>query len=130
MAAAVAAALVVMSTSTAYASESHISQADLLRQIEAGDAPVVVDVRSRREFERGHVPGALHIPFWAMPARASEISSAAEEPIVIYCEHGPRAALAKAALRAAGFRKVLYLEGHMSGWKRAGLPQEAAPPPP
>jgi rhodanese-related sulfurtransferase len=129
IAAAIAIALVTMPAHAAQASESHISQADLLRAIEAGEAPVIIDVRSNREFEKGHVPGALHIPFWAMLSRASQVPTPPEEPVVIYCEHGPRAGLAKAALRAAGFREVLYLEGHMSGWKRAGLPQETAASP-
>jgi rhodanese-related sulfurtransferase len=111
----------------ARASESHISQDELLRAIEAGDAPAIVDVRTRRAFEKGHVPGALHIPFWAMAWRASQVPTPPDELVVVYCEHGPRAGLAKAALRAAGFHEVLYLEGHMSGWKRAGLPQEATP---
>jgi rhodanese-related sulfurtransferase len=125
----VAIALVGMPALAARASESHISQDDLLRAIGAGDAPAIVDVRTRRAFDKGHVPGALHIPFWAMAWRTSQVPTSPEEPVVIYCEHGPRAGLAKAALRAAGFREVLYLEGHMSGWKRAGLPQEATTPP-
>ena len=109
---------------------SHIEAAELLRLIEAGSAPTIVDVRTRSEFESGHVPGALHMPFWAVFARASDLSEPADQPIVVYCEHGPRAGLAKAALRAVGFREVLYLEGHMSDWKRAGLPQEITAPPP
>jgi len=130
IAAVIASILIVMSTHTARASESHISSADLLRAIETGGAPAIVDVRSGREFEQGHVPGALHIPFWAMLSRFSEIPTTPDEPVILYCEHGPRAGLAKAALRAAGFHKVLYLEGHMSGWKRAELPQEITAPPP
>jgi rhodanese-related sulfurtransferase len=130
IAAVIASALVVMPAHAARASESHISPLHLLREIEAGSAPLVVDVRSGREFEKGHVPGAFHMPFWAMLSRSSEIPASPDEPVVIYCEHGPRAGLAKAALRAAGFRKVIYLEGHMSAWKRAGLPREATAPPP
>jgi len=108
-------------------SGSHIAAAALLERIEADDAPPVVDVRSRGEFERGHVPGAVHIPFWAIPGRRDEIPAA--EMVVVYCEHGPRAGLAKAILEIAGFEGVVTLEGHMSGWKKAGLPQEHATPP-
>ena len=35
-----------------------------MRQIDNGTAPVVVDVRSKKEFDEGHVPGAIHLPFW------------------------------------------------------------------
>ena len=130
VAAVIASVFIIMPAHTARAAESHISPAALLLAIETGGAPAIVDVRSGREFKKGHVPGALHIPFWAMLSRSSEIPTPPDEPVVIYCEHGPRAGLAKAALRAAGFRQVIYLEGHMSGWKRAELPQEIAAPPP
>jgi rhodanese-related sulfurtransferase len=104
--------------------ESHISPQELLAQIAAGTAPTIVDVRSRSEYEKGHVPGAIHIPFWAARSRAAQIPTPPEQPLVIYCAHGPRAGIAKAALRTAGYRDVIYLEGHMTGWERARLPEE------
>lgn len=109
-------------------STTHMDPAELLRLVEAGEAPTIVDVRSRGEFERGHVPGALHIPFYSAWSRGSEIPTPPQEAIVVYCEHGPRAGLAKAGFRLAGFERVLYLKGHMTGWKKAGLPQEATEP--
>ena len=96
----------------------------LLAEIEAGTAPAILDVRSRMEFAHGHVPGARHIPFWTLPVRRSEIPVSPDDPLVVYCGHGPRAWFAGAVLRACGFRRVVYLEGHMSKWRRAGLPQE------
>ncbi len=108
--------------------EGQIAADALLARIEAGSAPTVVDVRSRREFESGHVPGAIHIPFWAASGRADQISAAKDAPVVVYCEHGPRATLARVGLQAAGFENVITLAGHMSGWKEAGLPQAQADP--
>lgn len=99
----------------------HITPTALLAQIEAGTAPTILDVRSRREFVNGHVPGARHIPFWILPARTSEIPASQADPIVVYCGHGPRAYMAGAALRLSGFRRVVYLEGHMLQWRQAGL---------
>ena len=93
--------------------------------LNSGARPTVLDVRSRWEFARGHVPGAVHIPFWTLPMRVSELSQSRDLPVVVYCGHGPRAWFAGAVLRANGFRQVVYLEGHMSKWKRAGLPQQS-----
>jgi rhodanese-related sulfurtransferase len=103
---------------------SHITGTTLLAQIEAGTAPTILDVRSQREFAHGHVPGALHIPFWAVLTRMSEVSTSLADPIVVYCGHGPRAYVAGAVLRASGFRRVMYLEGHMLKWRQAGLRRE------
>ena len=86
----------------------------------------IVDVRSSGEYESGHVPGAIHIPYWAMLTRHSEIPTGHDEPVVIYCEHGPRAKLAKLFLKMAGFDQVVYLTGHMSSWRKAGLPVESS----
>lgn len=84
----------------------------------------ILDVRSRREFDSGHVPGARHVPFWAVPFRASKVISSRSEPVTVYCGHGPRAWMAKAVLRAAGFRHVRLLKGHMRAWIKAGKPLE------
>src|SRR6266536_3587574 len=62
----------------------------LLAPIGAGTAPVVVDVRTRREYDSGHVPGAIHIPFYSLLARQAEIPGSRDEPVVVYCERGPR----------------------------------------
>jgi len=103
---------------------SHIAPGELLELIEAGKAPKIVDVRSRYEYDKGHVPGAIHIPFWAAFSRSSEMAAVQDDMVVVYCEHGPRAGIAKLALRFSGFKKIVYLEGHMTGWKKAGLPQQ------
>jgi len=114
-----------MSLPAASELRSHITPTALLAQIDNGTAPTILDVRSRREFVNGHVPGARHIPFWTLPARTSEIPSSPADPIVVYCGHGPRAYMAGAVLRVSGFRRVVYLEGHMLKWRQAGLRQDA-----
>ena len=93
-----------------------------MKHISAGTAPVVVDVRSRKEFDEGHVPGALHLPFWKAGREWRSIASARESLVVVYCGHGPRAYLAGAALRRRGFKNVAYLTGHMKKWKQMKLP--------
>lgn len=102
-----------------------ITGADLSQRIERGDAPRVLDVRSDKEFAAGHVPGAVHIPFRSVGERHAELGVAKDDPVVVYCAHGPRAVWAGAALRDEGYTQVVYLEGHMSSWSKAGLPTEA-----
>lgn len=105
-----------------------IARQELLARIEAGAAPTIVDVRSHSEYRRSHVPGALHVPFYAMLGGVDTLPSGAseDEPIVVYCEHGPRAGIARAQLWLASDRPVRFLEGHMTAWKGDGLPVESA----
>lgn len=84
---------------------------------------VTLDVRSAREYASGHVPSARHLPYWRLLfGRRPPLPSA--ETIVVYCGHGPRAWIAKAALRARGYRDVRLLAGHMRAWRKAGRPLE------
>jgi rhodanese-related sulfurtransferase len=97
---------------------------DLLAAIDAGTAPPIVDVRTRREFSHGHVPGAINVPLSSLMFDASNLPVPHDTGVIIYCGHGPRARMAAAAMRRAGFLKITYLDGHMSAWRRAGLREE------
>lgn len=99
-----------------------IHPASLAAVIAAGRAPRILDVRSRLEYLAGHVPGAIHIPFWLMSVRVAHVRASHEEPVVVYCGHGPRAWMARAVLQRHGFRRVALLAGHMRAWRQAGLP--------
>lgn len=101
-----------------------MSPSELMDQIAAGTPPVILDVRSRQEFVQGHVPGAIHVPFWKVAAGSEKLFAFRDSPIVVYCGHGPRARIAGSALRRRGFRSVAYLVGHMKNWRSMRLPVE------
>ncbi len=105
-------------------SADRISAEALLTRIESGAAPVILDVRSRSEFARGHVPGARQISFWRISRHIGELAIPRDSELVVYCGHGPRAAIAGRALRRRGFTRITYLEGHFSEWRGAGLREE------
>jgi hydroxyacylglutathione hydrolase len=98
-----------------------MSPADLVARIEAGTAPVVVDVRSTAEFAAGHVPGAVHLPVWRC-LLGGRPPAAAGGPVVVYCGLGPRAQMAAAFLRWRGVSGIVELDGHWAAWQAAGLP--------
>ena len=96
-----------------------ITPAELRRRLGQRDAPVVLDVRTRAEYEAAHVPYAINIPFTEIGTRAGEIPSKGRDEIVVYCGHGPRAWIAAARLRRRGFRGVRFLRGHWKAWNRS-----------
>jgi rhodanese-related sulfurtransferase len=101
-----------------------VTAEDLLARMRAGTAPAILDVRSAREFAAGHLPSAVHVPFWRVSARIADIPARADDELVVYCGHGPRAKIAGRALRRNGFTRVVYLDGHFSAWRREGRPEE------
>jgi hydroxyacylglutathione hydrolase len=85
-----------------------------------GDAPVLLDVRSAFEYDSGHIPGAVHAPLSGVLTVAEAIVNNKEDLLVIVCEHGPRAQLARMFLKFRGYKNLQLLEGHMSRWRSSG----------
>ncbi len=104
--------------------EGYMQQQELLAQINQGQSPLVIDVRSTSEYKTSHVPGAIHIPFWTAFTTDKLDGQKKTQTVVLYCEHGPRAGVAKLAFSLSGFENISYLAGHMTAWKKAGLPVE------
>lgn len=96
---------------------------DLLNHIKSNKSPVIIDVRTSFEFKAGHIQGAIHAPAWKILLWLARIPADRDVELVVTCEHGPRAQLAKGLLGMFGYRNISLLEGHMAAWRRAGLPQ-------
>lgn len=85
----------------------------------------LVDVRTAREFNQGHISGAINVPVNRIGTPPKKLLKAKARTVVVYCHSGSRSALAAHKLRAAGFKQVLDL-GPMSNHKRLPLAENAA----
>lgn len=103
---------------------SGITRDELLTLLRDGTAPLIVDVRSQREYDRDHVPGARHVSFYVIGSGLRKLGASKNEPVVLYCEHGPRTGIAGFTLKLSGYEQVYSLEGHMKGWRAKGYPVE------
>ena len=90
------------------------------RHLKKGSAPVVLDVRSAFEYDSGHIPGALHAPLHVLLKTVEKAIGNKEDLLVIVCEHGPRAQVARMFLKFRGYKNLQLLEGHMSRWRSSG----------
>ena len=102
----------------------NITRDELLSQTMMEKPPLVVDVRSRGEYDRDHVPGAVHIPFYSVGLGLHALGYSKQDPVVLYCEHGPRTSIAGFSLYLSGYEKVYSLEGNMKGWRKSEFPIE------
>lgn len=82
----------------------------------------VIDVREPGEFQLGHLPGAVNIPRGVLEFNIGSNSALAnkDEPIVLYCKTGGRAALSAVNLQRMGYSQVRSLTGGFDGWVRGG----------
>lgn len=117
-------ALIAGSCSPAPVSVEEISADELQTLVDAGEAPLILDVRTPAEYAQGHVPGAVNIPHDQVPGRIDGVEGYGADQVVVYCRSGKRAGLAADALVEAGI-PVLHLVGDMAGWERDGRPIEA-----
>lgn len=101
-----------------------ISQAALLARMEQKSGICILDVRTAREFNSGHIPGAINISHQEISANLDRLKPHMNEDIVVYCELGVRARMAQRALAKAGFLHVYHLTGDMAAWRNAGLAME------
>jgi hydroxyacylglutathione hydrolase len=82
----------------------------------------VVDVRTPREWNSGHVPGAKHVFLPELRQRMVELD--ADRATAVYCGSGYRASIATSILRPNGFKNVWNVPGSWEAWKKAGFPVE------
>lgn len=81
---------------------------------DSDDNSFLVDVRSEKEFHRGHIEGAVNIPVDELRDRLAEIPKGLR--IDIYCEAGLRGYLASRILKQNGFEEVFNLSGGYVLW--------------
>lgn len=82
------------------------------------EGATLIDVRTRLEWEAGHLPGAHHIPIEQLSGRLDEIRR--DAPAVIVCRSGNRSAMATAALARRGY-EVTNLAGGLAACGRQGI---------
>ena len=93
----------------------------------AGASPsgfVLVDVREREEWDRGHLPGAVHLARGVLERDVGGAVPDPDTPLVLYCGGGYRSALAAASLQDMGYTRVESMDGGWRVWTEAGFPTE------
>lgn len=93
-----------------------------LTQMINRDSPLVVDLSSSQDFEKGHIPGARHVPLSQFDPENKELAKVREMPVAVYCKNGTTSAQAATRLVKAGFKHVFWLGGGLSSWQQADLP--------
>ncbi len=91
-----------------------VTPAELRKELEGPDPPMLVDVREPNEWEIVHLPNAHLIPQAQLPDRLEELAAARR--LVLYCRSGARSARATRLLLDLGFTNVRSLAGGVTAW--------------
>ncbi|MBD8513264.1 rhodanese-like domain-containing protein [Photobacterium sp. WH77] len=96
------------------------NQATVLVNREDG---VFVDIRSKDDFQRGHIAGALHIlPSEIKAENFGLLEKYKSAPIIVVCKTGQTAQESASLLHKAGYAKVSLLKDGLISWNEANLP--------
>jgi rhodanese-related sulfurtransferase len=87
-------------------------------------APTVLDVRSKSEWQGGHIPGSINMPLNHLEERASEVPT--DGKLVVHCQGGYRSSIAASLLQRLGHKNVTDLVGGYKAWVQS-QPAKAAP---
>jgi hydroxyacylglutathione hydrolase len=88
----------------------------------------VLDVRERPEFEAGHIPGSIHVPYHDVTEIPRGVDPA--RPVAVICSSGQRSAVASSLLLAHGAGHVIHVAGGGVGtWQSRGWPITTADAP-
>ena len=95
---------------------STITAADLKEMLDAGKDAYLVDVREPVEYEIVKIPGGVLIPKDRILSGEALAELPQDKPLVLYCKTGVRSAEALAAVKAAGFRDAVHVQGGVTAW--------------
>lgn len=95
-------------------SDPAMTARELKARMDAGTAPMILDVREPFEAAICSLPGAVLIPLGELPRRLGELRRGQE--IVVHCKSGARSARAVGLLRAEGFTGAVNLSGGILNW--------------
>lgn len=93
----------------------------LAAMLNEGAAGVIIDVREAHEFERGHLPGAVHLSKGVLERDIEALVPDVQQRVVLYCGGGFRSAIAGASLRDMGYSDVWSVWGGWRAIRAAGL---------
>jgi phage shock protein E len=83
---------------------------------------VILDVRTPREYQAGHIPGSVNIDFNAVDfeKRIKELEKG--KPYLIHCASGVRSARACDRMKVLSFSELYNLQGGIKAWQKEGRP--------
>ncbi|MBF0510054.1 MAG: rhodanese-like domain-containing protein [Deltaproteobacteria bacterium] len=92
------------------------------KRIQDNDKLILLDVRTEREYQAGHIKGAAWLERGLAEFVLARTLPLQDAEIIVYCKAGNRTGLVVKALKSAGYKNVAGLDGGFDEWARQGNP--------
>lgn len=91
-------------------------------RLDRGDKFILVDVREESEYQKDHLPGAIHLGKGVIERDIEQKVPDTNAELVLYCGGGFRSALAADNIQKMGYTNVISMDGGIRGWREKGYP--------
>ena len=83
---------------------------------------VILDIRTPKEYQGGHIENSIMIDFYSKTFAADVSQLDKEKKYLIYCRSGNRSARSLGLFKKLEFQKIFHLSSGINSWKSEGLP--------
>jgi rhodanese-related sulfurtransferase len=101
-------------------STERVNAAMLTEELASKEPPLVIDIRSPREWSANHIDGSLNLPLGHLQERIAEVPR--NRRIAVHCAGGYRSSIAVSILNQHGITNLIELAGGITAWEAAKLP--------
>ena len=109
---------------TSAADAKNITVDEAAKLLKTDTNVVVLDVRTPREFEAGHIKGATNINFNDKEFARRVAALDKNKTYIVHCAAGGRSAKACEQIKTMDFKNMLHMNQGFNAWKEAGKPVE------
>ncbi len=92
------------------------------RKIIKKDNLLILDVRTKNEYKKAHIEGAILLPVQELQKRWGELEKYKNQPVLIYCASGNRSTVASKILIDKGFKSITNMKRGIKGWMKKKNP--------
>ena len=89
----------------------NIAAEEAKKLMDSEEGCIILDVRTREEYDQGHIPGAILIPDTEIEAKAADLLPDKDQLILVYCRSGRRSKLAAQSLADLGYTNIREFGG-------------------
>jgi phage shock protein E len=86
------------------------------RELDEKKGMAILDVRTNKEYEQGHIPGSVHVQLSEIGDKVKKLKK--DKELVVYCQNGSRSVWAIKRLMGMGYKNLYNLKGGYNAWKR------------
>lgn len=100
----------------------YVSAIEAQALLQANPNIQVLDVRTKGEFKRAHIDGAIRVNYFSTKFKKKLRALDLNTPYLVHCKSGHRSNRAVKVMQKLGFTNIIHLDGGYDAWKKLALP--------